>query len=306
MSSDDILPHREVRSLHGHKGPVHAVRYSQDGNYILTAGSDRTIRLWNPESGLSIKTYEGHGKEIFSVCVPPRGADNSRFASCSADRSVFIWDVGTGRPTRRFTGHHQRVNAVAFNAEATVVVSGSYDASVRCWDCRSNSRTPIQVLEDAKDSVEAVQVLDTEILTGSVDGCVRIYDIRMGDVITDKVGHAVTSATFSGDKNCVLVSSLDSTLRLFDKENGELLNDYKGHKNDEYRLISCLSNTDAHVISGSEDGNIYMWDLVEGNLLRTIKAHDRAVTCVAYHPKKAVMTSSSVDGMVKVWGGADA
>ncbi|KAI9102547.1 WD40-repeat-containing domain protein [Phlyctochytrium arcticum] len=302
MSSDaSLLPAQNSHTLSAHAGPVHSVRYNHDGNYLLTAGSDRTVRLWNPESGLCIKTYEGHGKEVYNICVPPAASDNSRFASCSGDRSVFVWDVGTGRPTRRFTGHHQRVNAIAFNAEATVIVSGSYDATVRCWDCRANSRLPIQVLDHAKDSVESVQILGSYILTGSVDGYIRTYDIRMGDVTSDKVGHPVSSAVYSGDENCVLATCLDDTLRLFDKDNGELLNEYKGHKNNSYRLISTLSYTDAHVVSGSEDGRICIWDLVEGDLVKSIAAHERAVTCVAYHPREHRMCSGSVDGKVKVW-----
>ncbi|KAJ3177161.1 WD repeat-containing protein 83 [Geranomyces variabilis] len=302
MSTSD-LPQREVHRIAAHTGPVHAVKYNQDGNYILTAGHDRLVRLWNPETGMGIKTYEAHGKAVLALAIPPPGADNTRFATGSEDRAVLVWDVATGRPIRRFTSHHQRVNAVAFNQDATVVVSGSYDASVRFWDCRAaNAYKPIQVAEHAKDSVEAVQVVQHEILTGSVDGSIRVYDMRTGDFIADKVGHPVTSASFSGDKNCVLVSSLDSTIRLFDKENGELLNSYTGHKNSEYRITSTLSNTDAHVISGSEDGSILMWDLVEGTLVKRLeRAHDRVATCVAYHPSRTAMVSGSVDGTIKVW-----
>lgn len=73
----------------------------------------------------------------------------------------------------------------------------------------------------------------------------------------------VTSATFSGDGNCILTSCLDSKIRLFDKENGELLNEYKGHKNTSYKIESCLSNSDSHVVSGDEDGKVFFWELVE-------------------------------------------
>ena len=38
---------------------------------------------------------------------------------------------------------------------------------------------------------------------------------------------------------------------------------YKGHVNTDYKLDSCLSHDDGHVISGSEDGRVFFWDLVE-------------------------------------------
>ena len=61
----------------------------------------------------------------------------------------------------------QRINCVQFNQpDSSVIISGSYDATVRCWDCRSRSQDPIQVLDDAKDSISSVQVSKQEILTG--------------------------------------------------------------------------------------------------------------------------------------------
>ena len=69
-----------------------------------------------------------------------------------------------------------------------MVVSGSFDATVRIWDAKSQSTKPIQVLEEPRDSVSSVQVDDWEILTGCVDGRVRCYDLRMGMVSVDSIG----------------------------------------------------------------------------------------------------------------------
>ncbi|TPX41476.1 hypothetical protein SeLEV6574_g06063, partial [Synchytrium endobioticum] len=227
--------------------------------------------------------------------------DNSRFASASADKQVFLWDVGTGKPIRRFSGHHQRVNCVDFNPDATVIVSGSYDATVRIWDCRAQTRLPIQSIDDAKDDITSLQVAGHEIAVGSVDGKLRVYDIRAGSVSADDIGQPVTSVAYSNDKNCLLVSALDSTVRLVDKENGQILNEYSGHVNKEYRVVSCLSHTDAHILSGSEDGRILAWDLVDASLVRTLKGHDKTVSALAYAPKQPIAVSGSIDGVVKVW-----
>ena len=78
---------------------------------------------------------------------------------------------------------------MAFGGEDSgVVVSGSYDATVRLWDCKSQSTKPIQVLDEARDSVSSLQVVGHEIVTGSVDGRMRIYDLRMGMIFADVVG----------------------------------------------------------------------------------------------------------------------
>lgn len=70
MSSAD-LPRTEANVLRGHEGAVLAARFNWNGEYCLSCGKDRTIRLWNPHRGLHIKTYKSHGREVRDVHVTP-------------------------------------------------------------------------------------------------------------------------------------------------------------------------------------------------------------------------------------------
>ena len=126
---------------------------------------------------------------MLDLAVAP---DNARFASVGGDKQVFLWDVSTARTLRRWAGHFGRVNAVAFGGDDTsVVASGSFDATVRLWDAKSSSTKPIQVLEEAGDSVTSVAANGWEIVTGSVDGKLRVYDLRMGLLSTDLIGRRI-------------------------------------------------------------------------------------------------------------------
>jgi len=69
------FPSKEVICLKGHQGSVHTVKFNTDGNYCLSGGSDRSIKLWNPHNGKLIKTYLGHGWEVADICV---SMDNSK------------------------------------------------------------------------------------------------------------------------------------------------------------------------------------------------------------------------------------
>lgn len=69
MSATTELPTKEANLLKGHEGAVLAARFNGDGNYALTCGKDRTIRLWNPHRGILIKTYKSHGREVRDVHV---------------------------------------------------------------------------------------------------------------------------------------------------------------------------------------------------------------------------------------------
>ena len=122
---------RDINTMKAHQGGVLAVTFNSDGNYCLSAGDDRRILLWNPrrENAEPLKAYTGHSNRILGLAVT---SDNAAFASCGGDRQVHVWDVSSGRVLRRLTGHEQRINAVAFNNDSSVLVSASYDCSVRC------------------------------------------------------------------------------------------------------------------------------------------------------------------------------
>eukprot|EP00474_Spongospora_subterranea_P010754 CRZ11212.1 hypothetical protein [Spongospora subterranea] len=295
------LPAREFLSIPAHDGAVLALTYNSDGNYAISGGRDKIIRLWNTEKGTLIKEYSGaHGYEVRDIAC---SHDNSRMASCGGDRTVFVTEIATSRVIRRFARHEQLVNAVAFNADDSVLLSASYDRTVCAWDMRSQSRDPIISLADAKDSVTRVVSTDTEILTSSVDGCIRVYDMRAGRLTTDHMGEAITCLRVSADGNCVLVSLLNSTIRLFDRSNSDLLNEYKSKEfvNDKFQIDSCFAQDDAVVLSGAEDGIIRCWDLVSGELLKKLPGHKGVVIRLAAHPTQNQLISAGNDGAIKIW-----
>ena len=63
------IPSRPFLELVGHKGRVNSAVFNFDGEYCLTAGSDKDIKLWNAQSGNCIKTYSGHGYEVLAISV---------------------------------------------------------------------------------------------------------------------------------------------------------------------------------------------------------------------------------------------
>ena len=96
------LPTVFIRQLDGHQGAVRSVRFNVNGNYCITCGSDKLLKLWNPYTGIELKTYSGHGYEVLDASASD---DSARIASCSADRTVVLWDVSTGQIVRKFRGH---------------------------------------------------------------------------------------------------------------------------------------------------------------------------------------------------------
>lgn len=295
------FPDEPSAHLLGANGPVHAVAYSASpGTYILTGSADRSIRLYNPfpsttlpgenpkqrpsvPQGRLIQTYAAHGYEVLSLAV---AGDNERFVSAGGDRAAFLWDVATAVTIRRFGGnaqsHSSRINCVSFAGEDdSLIVSGGFDTTVRIWDTKSTSFKPIQVLDEARDSVTSIAVRGPEVVAGSVDGRVRTYDVRMGRCVTDVIGASVTSVSLTRDGKAMLVGSLDNKLRLMDRDNGTCLRAYSnpGWKNEGIRVQALLGGKEKYVIAGDEmtgepapegHGRIWAWDLLTGRLVARV------------------------------------
>lgn len=180
--------------------------------------------------------------------------DNSRFASVGGDKSVFYWDVKGNCIIRKFEGHISRINTVSFNDDESVLVSGSYDSTVRLWDLKAHSYKPLDVIKHCKDSVSKVIVNKHEILVSSIDGKVRTFDLRMGLSTTDDMKSPVHSFSLSNDGKTYAASCADGFIRLVDRDRGEILNTFQGHSVKDYQTSVLHSYDDAHIVQASEDG----------------------------------------------------
>ena len=63
------------------------------GQILASCGNDRTVKLWDVQSGECLKTLKGHTGEVWSIAFSPLG---SILASGSQDGTVKLWDISTG------------------------------------------------------------------------------------------------------------------------------------------------------------------------------------------------------------------
>jgi len=312
----EFLPCQPIARLLGHDGPIQDVCFSTEGKYCLTAGHDRTVRLWNPArldpahhrppardlrtqllpQALPIQSYSHtHGVTAISV--------NPTTLLAASGKSVVVTDLVTTKPLRTYSSHTGVVNAVAMTSE--LYLSASYDGTVRLWDAKSRSYDAIQCLEEATDSVTCVMVHGAMIRTASVDGIVRTYDVRQGQVHCDNVGSPVVSMDLTKDGQCVVIATLEGDVVLMEASSGQLLNTYeRAHTAGKYALQCCVTADDRYIASGSEDGRAVLYDVVTGTMVQSLEGHKRATCALATHPKRdhtSVVVTGSYDGTAVVW-----
>lgn len=86
-----------------------------DGSYAITSGSDKKVKLWNPQTGLLLKTYGGHADQVVEAIG---SCDSCHILSGSLDRSLIYWDVTTAQPLRRLRCHAGGVSCIAFSEDS--------------------------------------------------------------------------------------------------------------------------------------------------------------------------------------------
>jgi WD40 repeat protein len=81
--------------LYGHTHYVRSVAFSPDGRRIVSASDDKSVRVWDAETGQTVLgPLEGHTSPVSSVSFSP---DGRHIVSGSHDQSVQVWDTETGR-----------------------------------------------------------------------------------------------------------------------------------------------------------------------------------------------------------------
>ena len=156
-----------VRLFTGHTAAnVNCVEWHPNCNYIITGSDDKTARLWDIQSGRTVRLLDGCGAGINTVKVSPGG----QYAAASDYNGVVhVWDLGMGKKITelrsQLSSHKQdavMVHALSFSPCGTALATGGDDSCVRLWDVRSEtiSHKPIFATPAQKYPTKKTMIMD--------------------------------------------------------------------------------------------------------------------------------------------------
>lgn len=312
-----------VRTLKGHTDGVMCLQFSETLSHpafpvLITGSYDRTVRVWNLETGVELHCLKGHTRAVRALQF-----DEVQLITGSMDNTIKVWDWRSGKCIRTLTGHTQGV--VCLNFDSNVLASGSVDSTIRVWNLRTGGAF---MLGGHTEWVNAVQLWDSNpsgLQTSSTD--TSLFDVQGS--------FAPSGASLEIDPGKMLFSaSDDGTIRLWDLTSRSCVKVFTGHVGQvqsmkllladecggdpvEYAMPGNVASRSASeqavdvapsspqpmrekpiLISGSLDNTIRLWDIETGQAIRTFFGHIEGVWAVA--SDKLRLVSGSHDRTIKV------
>jgi WD40 repeat protein len=218
---------KPVRDLVETQDVVFAVAFSPDSKKVATAGADRTIRIFEVESGKLLAQIEDHADWIFDIAFSP---DGKRLASASRDKTSKVFDVDKKESLVTFPAHVQPIYTVSFVPDGKGVATGGEDNRIRIWNPDNDGKSIREI---------------------------------------GGFGGTVFKLQYSPDGKNLLAVGGDKMVQIFDAK-GASLRKLQGHNDWIYAL--AISPDSKTVASGSWDGEVKLWNMADGKLLKTIIA----------------------------------
>ncbi|KAK7591035.1 hypothetical protein V9T40_002648 [Parthenolecanium corni] len=222
-------------TLGQHKGPIFALKWNKRGNYILSAGVDKTTIIWDAASGQCTQQFSFHSAPALDV----DWQSNTSFASCSTDQCIHVCKLGMDKPIKSFQGHTNEVNAIKWDPQGMLLASCSDDMTLKIWSMTQD--TCVHDLQAHSKEIYTIKWSPTGpgtnnpnmnliLASASFDSTVRLWDVERGTCIHTLTKHTepVYSVAFSPDGKFLASGSFDKCVHIWSTQSGQLVHSYKG------------------------------------------------------------------------------
>ncbi|KAL5279844.1 TBL1XR1 family protein [Megaselia abdita] len=252
-------------TLGQHKGPIFALKWNKRGNYILSAGVDRTTIIWDASTGQCTQQFSFHDAPALDV----DWQTNNSFASCSTDKQIHVCKLGVEKPIKSFHGHSNEVNAIKWDPQGQLLASCSDDMTLKIWSMKQE--TCVHDLQAHNKEIYTIkwsptgpgtQNPNTKLIlaSASFDSTVRLWDVERGACIHTLTKHTepVYSVAFSPDGKHLASGSFDKCVHIWSTETGQLTHSYKGTGG---IFEVCWNSKGTKVGASASDGSVFVLDL---------------------------------------------
>jgi WD40 repeat protein len=208
-----------------HKENITSVAVNPAGTRIASVALDKTIKIWDMESGKELRSISNIGGSVNAVSWSP---DGKTLIHGAEDKTVRIWDAETGRALSTINGHSDYVNEARYSPDGKLVASCADDKLIKIWDAKSGKEQ--RTLSGHTDLVTVIAWSPNgkQLASGSdaQEKTIRIWDAGSGRLLQTISGQGgrIVALTYSPDGKKIASSTVeDKTIKIWDSETGRLI-----------------------------------------------------------------------------------
>ncbi|TIS36664.1 MAG: WD40 repeat domain-containing protein [Mesorhizobium sp.] len=294
-------PPAQPTAPEGHRDAVVWLAVSADGHQIMSASTDRMIKLWDIDGKRLIRDLGVHKDMARSALFMP---DGRNALTAGDDGEIVLRQLSDGTVLHVFSsGANGGVRQLKISPDGKLAVSGHDTGSVVIWDLLKG--TVLHVLPGHDWSVSSVAISPdgTRALTGSIDGELKLWDMLAGKQLRSWHGHerGAYGALFLADGHHAVTGSGDYTIKLWDLDTFKEVRRFDGHSGTVYAL--ALSADGKRLGSASLDGTARIWNMDTGAEIAEFDPGTGPIYSVAFAADGTLLTGG-LDGTIRNWPAA--
>lgn len=247
-----------------------AIRFAPDGQSVAVAGGSPgkygEVRLIRPESGEVIAVLGTTSDVVYDCAFSPQG---DRLATAAADGLVRVFGLSEGKELLTIASHSDWVFAVTYDSEGKRLATASRDKTAKVFDAASGEL--LVTYSGHNQTVRGVQFHPEgkEVYSIGSDNRLHRWSVAEGKKTQDTaLGSEPQRLSRVGD--FLVIATADNKVRLFTAADQKPVRELAGAKD---WLLSADGHAAGGVVAGGTfDGQVLVWNLADGKLLRAFFA----------------------------------